>query len=169
MCVALASLPRRLDFCSADRPFRLSPHFFSSSCTQARSHMEQSVHGLYTACTRPVHGLYTACTRPVHGLYMACTVYTVCTRSVPGLCTVISVTTVFDLISEHTLISGHPHFCSFFFFFLLIIISSDFCEGNTNLLYTGLMVTMVKTIARAHRDLCVLAYCVIVLHHAIDI
>ena len=41
--------------------------------------------------------------------------------------------------------------------FLLIIILSDFREGNTNLLYTGLMVTMVKTIARAHRDLCVLA------------
>ena len=49
--------------------------------------------------------------------------------------------TVFDLISEHTLISGHPpHF------------------------------VLVKTIARAHRDLCVLCIgCVIVLHHAIDI
>ena len=40
---------------------------------------------------------------------------------------------------------------------ILIIISSDFREGNTNLLYTCLMVTMVKTIARARRDLCVLA------------
>ena len=62
--------------------------------------------------------------------------------------------TVCDLISDHTLISGHP---TFIFIFLLTIISSDFREGNTNLLYTGLMVTMVKTIARAHRDLCVLA------------
>ena len=35
--------------------------------------------------------------------------------------------TVFDLISEHTLISGHPHF------------------------------VLVEIIARAHRDLCVLA------------
>ena len=56
--------------------------------------------------------------------------------------------TIFDLISEPPI---------FFFFLLLIIISSDFREGNTNLLYTDLMVTMVKTIARAHRDLCVLA------------
>ena len=39
---------------------------------------------------------------------------------------------------------------------ILIIISSDFREGNTNLLYTGLMVTMVKIIAGAHRDLCVM-------------
>ena len=56
--------------------------------------------------------------------------------------------TVFDLISEHALISGHPPFFvfkkSFYFIFLfiiiliLIIISSDFREGNTSLLYTGL-------------------------------
>ena len=75
--------------------------------------------------------------------------------------------TVYDLISEHTLISGHPPFyfiCNFilflllfYYFVILIIISSDFREGNTNLLYTGLMITMVKTTARAHRDLCVLA------------
>ena len=71
--------------------------------------------------------------------------------------------TVFDLISERTLISGHPKFFLFIFFYyyyyyfcILIIISSDFREGNTNLLYTGLMVTMVKTIARAHR----LCYCI---------
>ena len=76
---------------------------------------------------------------------------------------------VFDLISEHTLISGFYNFYNFDFF-LLIIISSDFREGNTNLLYTSLMVTMVKTIARAHRDLCVLAVllCCIMLY-AIDI
>ena len=67
--------------------------------------------------------------------------------------------TLFDLISEHTLISGYPPFLFIFlyFFCILIIISSDFREGNTNLLYTGLMVTMVKTIARAHRGICVLA------------
>ena len=40
-------------------------------------------------------------------------------------------TTVFDLISEHTLISGHPPHPPNF--------------------------VLVKTIARAHRDLCVLA------------
>ena len=45
--------------------------------------------------------------------------------------------TVFDLNSELTLISGHPHFFFFFFnLFILIIISSDFHGGNTNLLYT---------------------------------
>ena len=59
--------------------------------------------------------------------------------------------TVFDLISEHALISGHPPFfllkkilifllfCILFIY--LFIISSDFREGNTSLLYTGLMVT----------------------------
>ena len=44
-----------------------------------------------------------------------------------------------------------------YIFFYILIISSDFREGNTSLLYTGLMVTMVETIATAHRDLCVLA------------
>ena len=69
--------------------------------------------------------------------------------------------------------SGHPDLKKKLKKNILIIISSDFREGNTNLLYTGLMVTMVKTIARAHRDLCVLAiivlHHVIVLHHAIAI
>ena len=59
--------------------------------------------------------------------------------------------TVFDLITEHALISGHPPFFFFFFFFLifiliLIIISSDFREGNTSLLYTGLMATRALTL-----------------------
>ena len=63
--------------------------------------------------------------------------------------------TVFDLISEHALISGHPVFCItkqnlfFFLFFILIIISSDFREGNTSLLYTGLMATRALTL-RVH-------------------
>ena len=71
-------------------------------------------------------------------------------------------TTVYDLISEHALISGNPPFFvlkkkSFFFlifiiiikFLILIIISSDFREGNTSLLYTGLMATHVLTL-RVH-------------------
>ena len=46
---------------------------------------------------------------------------------------IVYINTVIDLISEYTLISGHPHiFC---LFVILIIISSDFREGNTNLLY----------------------------------
>ena len=69
--------------------------------------------------------------------------------------------TVFDLISEHALISGHPPFfvlkknkSNFLFIFIyfiliLIIISSDFREGNTSLLYTGLMVTRALTL-RVH-------------------
>ena len=67
--------------------------------------------------------------------------------------------TVFDLISEHALISGHPpFFCIkkiiylYFYIFLiliLIIISSDFREGNTSLLYTGLMATRTLTL-RVH-------------------
>ena len=76
-----------------------------------------------------------------------------------GHCSYQPISTVFDLISEHTLISGHSHLKKkkkknyfLFYFVILIIISSDFREGNTNLLYTGLMVTMVKTIARAHRS-----------------
>ena len=73
-----------------------------------------------------------------------------------GHCSCRPISTVFVLISEHTLISGHPHLKKkkkiIFYFVILIIISSDFREGNTNLLYTGLMVTMVKTIARAHRS-----------------
>ena len=85
--------------------------------------------------------------------------------------------TVIDLISEHTLISGHLPFFFFFFFliffFVLIILSSEFREGNTNLLYTGLMVTLVKTITRAQRYMCICCVIVldhvIVLHHAIDI
>ena len=65
---------------------------------------------------------------------------------------------VFDLISEHALISGHPPFFVlkkiiyiffFFFFLILIIISSDFREGNTSLLYTGLMATRALTL-RVH-------------------
>ena len=50
--------------------------------------------------------------------------------------------TVFDLISEHV-----PFFFFFFiylFILILIIISSDFREGNTSLLYTGLMATRVR-------------------------
>ena len=58
--------------------------------------------------------------------------------------------TVFDLISEHALISGHPPFflIRFFVFFILILIitSSDFREGNTSLLYTGLMATRALTL-----------------------
>ena len=54
--------------------------------------------------------------------------------------------TVFDLISEHALISGHP---PFFIILILIIISSDFREGNTRLLYTGLMATRALTL-RVH-------------------
>ena len=43
---------------------------------------------------------------------------------------------VFDLIIEHTLISGHPPFYEFKKKKILFrIISSDFREGNTNLLY----------------------------------
>ena len=67
--------------------------------------------------------------------------------------------TVFDLISEHALISGQPpffvlkkiYFYNYFLFFILIliIISSDFREGNTNLLYTGLMATRALTL-RVH-------------------
>ena len=71
--------------------------------------------------------------------------------------------TVFDLISEHALISGQPPFfvfkkiyifCLLFFIFLffiliIIIISSDFREGNTSLLYTGLMATCALTL-RVH-------------------
>ena len=70
--------------------------------------------------------------------------------------------TVFDLISEHALISGHPpffvlkknlFFLLFFnknyFILIFIIISSDFCEGNTSLLYTGLMATRALTL-RVH-------------------
>ena len=70
--------------------------------------------------------------------------------------------TVFDLISEHALISGHaPFFCIkknlffvlfiifLFFILILIIISSDFREGNTSLLYTGLMATRALTL-RVH-------------------
>ena len=66
--------------------------------------------------------------------------------------------TVFDLISEHALISGHPPvFCIkkkkkklfYFFILILIIISSDFREGNTSLLYTGLMATRALTL-RVH-------------------
>ena len=67
--------------------------------------------------------------------------------------------TVFDLISEHALISGHPQFfvnkkkiyLYFFIFFILIliIISSDFREGNTSLLYTHLMATRALTL-RVH-------------------
>ena len=41
--------------------------------------------------------------------------------------------TVFDLISEHTLISGQPD--TPIFLYILIISSSDFREGNTNLLW----------------------------------
>ena len=55
--------------------------------------------------------------------------------------------TVFDLISEHALISGHPGF--FLVFLILIIISSEFREGNTSLLYTGLMATRALTL-RVH-------------------
>ena len=70
-------------------------------------------------------------------------------------------TTVYDLISEHALISGNPPFfcikkkksifCLIFFIIILIliIISSDFREGNTSLLYTGLMATRVLTL-RVH-------------------
>ena len=57
--------------------------------------------------------------------------------------------TVFDLISEHALISGHPPFLFLIFFIfilILIIISSDFREGNTSLLYTGLMATRALTL-----------------------
>ena len=71
--------------------------------------------------------------------------------------------TVYDLISEHALISGHPRFFvkkkkkSIFYFIciffntilILIIISSDFREGNTSLLYTGLMATRALTL-RVH-------------------
>ena len=65
--------------------------------------------------------------------------------------------TVFDLISEHALISGHPPFFVkkkknyyfYFFILILIIISSDFREGNTSLLYTGLMATRALTL-RVH-------------------
>ena len=71
-----------------------------------------------------------------------------------------NIITVFDLISEHALISGHPpvffikkticfFFLIFFFFFssILIIISSDFRESNTSLLYTGLMATRALTLS----------------------
>ena len=67
--------------------------------------------------------------------------------------------TVFDLISESALISGHPPFfvkkiklifllfvIFYFFILILIIISSDFREGNTSLLYTGLMATHALTL-----------------------
>ena len=71
--------------------------------------------------------------------------------------------TVFDLISEHALISGHPPYKKkiyiyiflllFLIFFIiiliLIIISSDFREGNTSLLYAGLMATRALTL-RVH-------------------
>ena len=68
--------------------------------------------------------------------------------------------TVFDLISEHALISGHPpffeltkkkknYFICYFFILILIIISSDFREGNTSLLYTYLMATRGLTL-RVH-------------------
>ena len=74
--------------------------------------------------------------------------------------TLFKTVTVFDLISEHVLISGHPPFFYFFFIFLifllfliyiyfiliLIIISSDFREGNTSLLYAGLMATRALTL-----------------------
>ena len=66
------------------------------------------------------------------------------------------VITVFDLINEHALISGHPPFVfiiiifififNYYFILILIIISSDFREGNTSLLYTGLMVTRALTL-----------------------
>ena len=69
------------------------------------------------------------------------------------------VVTVFDLISEHALFSGHPPFFVitkniFYFIFvfvilILIIISNDFREGNTSLLYTGLMATHALTL-RVH-------------------
>ena len=66
----------------------------------------------------------------------------------------LTVITVFDLISEHALINGHPPFFVLFFIFvffilILIIISSDFREGNTSLLYTGLMATRALTL-RVH-------------------
>ena len=62
--------------------------------------------------------------------------------------------TVFDLISEHALISGNPpfkkkknsNFYIFYFILIVIIISSDFREGNTSLLYTGLMATCALTL-----------------------
>ena len=58
--------------------------------------------------------------------------------------------TVFDLISEHALISAHPPLLwkvfIFLFILILIIISSDFREGNTSLLYTGLMATRALTL-----------------------
>ena len=56
--------------------------------------------------------------------------------------------TVIDIISEHALISGHPQFLFniLFYILLLIIISSDFREGNTSLLYTGLMATRALTL-----------------------
>ena len=78
------------------------------------------------------------------------------------MCQSITKHTVFDLISEHALISGHPPFFEeiffpiFYYFYLflffiliLIIISSDFREGNTSLLYTGLMATRALTL-RVH-------------------
>ena len=59
-----------------------------------------------------------------------------------------SIHTVFDLISEHALISGHPpfFFLIIILFLFFIIISSDFREGNTSLLYTGLMATRALTL-----------------------
>ena len=49
-------------------------------------------------------------------------------KSVNRACSIYNINTVFDLISEHTLISGHPPYF-----------------------------VLVKTIARARRDLCALA------------
>ena len=54
--------------------------------------------------------------------------------------------TVFDLISEHApffffLIIFLLFLIFFNFILILIIISSDFREGNTSLLYSGLMAT----------------------------
>ena len=70
--------------------------------------------------------------------------------------------TVFDLISEHALISGHPPFFLLNFFLILllflivnflililIIISSDFREGNTSLLYLSYYILVLYLSTRA--------------------
>ena len=65
-----------------------------------------------------------------------------------------SIHTVSDLISEHTLISRHPPIFVFYINnYLVTFVKAIQIYYN----YTGLMVTMVKTTARAHRDVCVLA------------